>query len=59
MVGALVDILWLAFLSSTGVYEILPGAVAGLIAAVVVSLLSPAPGKDVEALFDKAVNSEV
>ena len=59
VVGALVDILWLAFLASTGIYEILPGAVAGLIAAVVVSLISPAPGKDVEELFDTAVNSEV
>ena len=59
LVGAIVDVLWLAFLSSTGVYEILPGAVAGLIAAVLVSLISPAPGKDVEELFDTAVNSEV
>ncbi len=53
--GAAVDILWLAFLSSTGVYEIVPGAICGLIAAVVVSLASKAPGKDVEALFDKAL----
>ena len=30
VVGAAVDILWLAFLSSTGIYEILPGAVAGI-----------------------------
>ena len=59
VVGAAVDILWLAFLSSTGIYEILPGAVAGLIAAVLVSLVSPAPGKDVEELFDTAVASDV
>ena len=55
VVGAAVDVLWLAFLSSTGVYEILPGAIAGLIAAVLVSLCSKAPGKDVEELFDQAV----
>ncbi len=55
VVGAAVDVLWLAFLSGTGVYEILPGAVAGLIAAVVVSLCSKAPEKDVEELFDRAV----
>ena len=55
VVGAAVDILWLAFLASTGVYEIVPGAAAGLLAAVVVSLATKAPGKDVEALFDKAV----
>ena len=57
VVGAAVDILWLAFLASTGVYEIIPGALCGLIAAVVASKLSKAPGKDVEALFDKAVKA--
>ena len=57
VVGAAVDILWLAFLASTGVYEIIPGAFCGLIAAVVASKLSKAPGKDVEALFDKAVKA--
>jgi len=54
--GALVDIGWLAFLSSTGVYEIVPGFAAGLIAAVVASKCSAAPSAEVEALFDKAVN---
>ncbi|MCF0121030.1 MAG: sodium:proline symporter, partial [Oscillospiraceae bacterium] len=58
LAGALVDILWLAFLASTGVYEIIPGFIAGLLAAVIVSKLSKAPGKDVEALFDKAVAYE-
>ena len=57
VVGAAVDILWLAFLASIGVYEIIPGALCGLIAAVVASKLSKAPGKDVEALFDKAVKA--
>ena len=55
--GAVVDILWLACLSSTGVYEIVPGFLAGLILAVVVSLATKAPSKDVEELFDKAVAS--
>jgi len=54
--GAVVDILWLALLGSTGVYEIIPGFIAGLLIAVVVSLVTKAPGKDVEALFDKAVS---
>ena len=54
--GAAVDILWLAFLSGTGVYEIIPGALVGLVAAVAVSLCSKAPGKDVEELFDKAAS---
>ena len=50
------DILWLVFLSSTDIYEIVPGFAAGLLAAVVVSLLSKGPGKDVEDLFDRAVD---
>ena len=54
VVGALVDILWLSFLSATGIYEIIPGFFAGLIAAVVVARLSGKPGKDVQALFDRA-----
>ncbi len=57
VVGAAVDILWLSFLASTGVYEIIPGALCGLIAAVVASKLSKAPGKDVEDLFDQAVKA--
>ncbi len=55
LVGAAVDIGWLLFLASTGIYELLPGFVAGLVAAVIVSLCTGAPGRDVQALFDKAV----
>ena len=57
VVGALVDILWLIALSSTGIYEIIPGFIAGLIAAVVVSTVNGGPEPAVEALFDRAVNS--
>lgn len=57
--GAAVDILWLICLSSTGVYEIVPGFAAGLAAAVVVSLCGKKPGKDVEDLFDRASRSEL
>lgn len=55
IVGAAVDIGWLAFLASTGIYEIIPGFAAGLLAAVLVSMATGAPGRDVQALFDKAV----
>ena len=58
-VGALVDILWLALCSGTGLYEIIPGFAAGLIAAVVVSLCSPAPSKEVEELFEQASKPEM
>lgn len=52
--GAAVDILWYAFLTSTGIYELLPGFVLGLIAAVVVTLCTNEPSKEVYELFDKA-----
>ena len=58
IVGAVVDIGWLAFLSGTGIYEIIPGFFASLIAAIVVSLCSPKPSKEVEELYDRAVNSK-
>ncbi len=57
LVGAVVDILWLAVLGSLGIYEIIPGFICGFIAAVVVSLCTKAPGKEVEELFDKASKS--
>ena len=55
VVGAAVDALWLIFLAGTGIYEIIPGAVAGLIVAVLVSKAGKAPSAEVEALYDKAV----
>lgn len=56
--GAAVDILWLVFCANTGVYEIIPGFFAGLLAAVIVSLCSAAPSKEVEELFDQAAKNE-
>ena len=52
--GAGMDILWLVFLSGTGIYEIVPGFAAGLVAAVLISLCGQKPGEDVEAMFDLA-----
>ena len=56
--GAAVDILWLACLKSTGIYEIIPGFVVGLLAAVVVSFLSKEPDAATKALFDEASQPE-
>ncbi|MGN0518709.1 MAG: sodium/proline symporter [Acutalibacteraceae bacterium] len=56
IIGAATDICWLIWLSSTGVYELLPGFVVGMIGAVIVSLVTKKPSEDVEKLFDKAVN---
>lgn len=53
--GAVVDVLWLAFLPSTGLYEIIPGFIAGLVVAVVVTLVGKAPADEVGELFDKSV----
>ncbi len=53
--GAAVDICWIVFLSSTGVYELFPGFICGMVVAVVAALVTRAPSKEVEALFDKAV----
>ncbi|HAY72243.1 MAG TPA: sodium:proline symporter, partial [Ruminococcaceae bacterium] len=55
VVGAVVDICWLVFLSDIGIYEIIPGFVASMIAAVVVTLCTKKPNKDIEKLFDDSV----
>jgi len=57
--GALVDILWLIFLSGLGIYEIIPGFCAGLIAAVVVTLADKEPEPEVLELFDSAASGEI
>ena len=54
IVGAAVDIIWLFCLSSTGVYELFPGFVAGGIAAIIGTLVTKAPEKAVTDIFDKA-----
>lgn len=56
LTGAIVDIAWLAFLPSLGIYEIIPGFIASLIAAIIATKCSKAPSAEVEALFDKAVS---
>ncbi len=57
--GGASDILWLILLKpSTGIYEIVPATIIGLIVGIIVALATPAPNKDVEDLFDKAVAYE-
>ena len=55
--GAIVDIGWIILMKDFGLYEIIPGFFASLIAAVVVTLCTKAPSKEVEDLFDSACNS--
>ena len=56
--GAVVDILWLVLLKDLGIYEIIPGFLFGLLAAVVVSLCTKAPDQEVTALFDRVNSGE-
>lgn len=58
LAGAGVDIAWYVWLSSTGIYELAPGFIAGMIAAVVVTLCTKKPSEEVEKLFDDALNYE-
>lgn len=53
--GAIVDVLWYNFMSSTGIYELFPGFIAGLVCAVVVTLIDKAPDAEITALFDRAM----
>lgn len=53
--GFVVDAVWYMFLSaSTNLYEIIPGFIASLIAAVVVSLIDKAPSKEILDTFEAA-----
>jgi sodium/proline symporter len=53
--GAVTDVLWLIFLSGpTGLYEIIPGFIVSLIAAVVATLLDKEPSKEITDIFDAA-----
>lgn len=56
--GAIVDILWLAFLPQTGIYEILPGAVVSLIVAIVVTLATKKPAAEIVELYEKAISTD-
>ncbi len=53
LVGGIVDLVWAQLSGGIfDVYEILPGFICGLIAIIVVSLLTPAPGKEITDQFD-------
>ncbi len=67
--GAVVDIAWLvlftntvtddAIVSNTGVYEIIPGFIAGLIVSIIVTLCTKAPDSKVEAIFNNATDKSI
>ncbi len=58
--GAVVDIVWLFVLTDiTGVYEILPAFIVGIIVTVIVSLCSKKPSKEVEEIFERAMDNSI
>jgi len=68
IIGAVVDIAWLllftntimpAAITPTGIYEILPGFVAGLISTVVVSIATKAPSSQIMEIFASATDKSV
>ena len=62
VVGSFVDIFWFMQLSSTGIYELLPGYVAGVVAGIVATLCSGSVSEEVMQKYDvaekKALNGE-
>jgi sodium/proline symporter len=56
--GGLTDVLWLVFetngIFETGLYEMVPGVILSIIAAVAVTLLDKAPSKEVTDIYDAA-----
>ena len=56
--GAAVDILWLILLPATGIYELLPGFIAGGIVAIIATLATEAPSDEVLAIYDKATSAD-
>ncbi len=57
--GALVDVLWLIFLSSsTGIYELIPGFIVSMVVAIVVTLLDKKPSEEITSIFDAATAPE-
>lgn len=66
--GAVADIAWLllftntvrpAIIANTNIYEILPGFVVGLIAALVTTSLTKAPSSEVEAIYARATDKSI
>ncbi len=58
--GAVVDILWYIFLStSTEVYEIIPAFAVGFVLTVVVSLIDKAPSKEVVEIYETATDNSI
>jgi sodium/proline symporter len=56
--GFVTVIVWNTFLSSTGIYELLPGFILAFLAGMIVSLVTKVPDDDIIEEFDRAVALE-
>ena len=54
--GALVDILWLLLFNGSGIYELIPGFIAGTLVSIIVTLITPHPDSSVTDIFDLATS---
>ena len=54
IVGFSADILWFCFCRDSGIYEIIPGFMAGAVALIAVSLVTKAPSAEIISDFQKA-----
>lgn len=52
--GTLADILWLTYLSSTQIYELLPAFVIGVLAGCIATSMTPSPSEDVLQKYNEA-----
>ncbi len=60
VVGAVVDIVWLVWLTApTGIYEILPAFIIGLVVTVAASLATKAPSQEVLDIYAKATDESI
>ena len=66
--GAVADIAWLLcftdtistpLITDTGIYEIVPGFICGLIVAIVATLVTKAPSKEVEDIYNRATDKSI
>ena len=59
--GAVVDVVWLfgGLSAATGIYELLPGFIAGFVFAIAVSLLTKKPDEKTTEIFETATVAEI
>ena len=57
--GAVVDLVWLLTLASTGIYELVPAFIVSLLVTVAVSYIDKAPSAEVVAIFEKATDNSI